>query len=124
MQDTGRSVDPDFVGAQGPKASGAKPEMVGGSTAPTGTGTRMRAKGDALRDISKAKNADLDNFIATNNEDYINKAVFYANNINKLENIRKDLFDKILETPLFDTKKFSNDFCEALENMQKIINRD
>ena len=69
------------------------------------------------------KNADLDNFIATNNEDYINKAVFYANNINKLENIRKDLFDKILETPLFDTKKFSNDFCEALENMQKIVSR-
>ena len=60
MQDTGRSVDPDFVGAQGPKASGAKPEMVGGSTAPTGTGTRMRAKGDALRDISKARGADLD----------------------------------------------------------------
>ena len=60
MQDQGRPVDPDFVGAQGPKASGAKPEMVGGSTAPTGTGTRMRAKGDAIRDISKTKNADLD----------------------------------------------------------------
>ena len=60
MQDQGRSVDPDLVGPQGLKASGAKPEMVGGSTAPTGTGTRMRAKGDAIRDISKAKNADLD----------------------------------------------------------------
>jgi hypothetical protein len=60
MQDTGRPVDPDFVAAQGPKASSAKPEMVGGSTAPTGTGARMRAKGDAIRDINKAKNADLD----------------------------------------------------------------
>ena len=69
------------------------------------------------------KNADLDNFIATNNEDYINKAVFYANNINKLENIRKDLFDKILETPLFDTKKFSNDFSfrKICKNKVKII---
>ena len=27
------------------------------------------------------KNADLNNFIASNNEDYISKAVFYANNI-------------------------------------------
>ena len=60
MQDQGRPVDPDLVGPQGLKASGAKPEMVGGSTAPTGTGTRMRAKGDAIRDISKTKNADLD----------------------------------------------------------------
>ena len=69
------------------------------------------------------KNAGLDNFIATNNEDYINKAVFYANNINKLENLRKNLFNKILETPLFDTKRFSEDFCEALENMQKTVGR-
>ncbi len=63
------------------------------------------------------KNAGLNNFIAINDEDYINKAVFYANNISKLENIRKELFDKVLDTPLFDTKKFSNDFCLALENM-------
>ena len=64
MQDTGRSVDPDFVAAQGPKASSAKPEMVGGPTAPKGTGSKLysrtRAKGDALRDISNTKNADLD----------------------------------------------------------------
>ena len=64
MQDAGRSVDPDFVAAQGPKASSAKPEMVGGPTAPKGTGSKLfsktRAKGDALRDISKARGADLD----------------------------------------------------------------
>ena len=63
------------------------------------------------------KNANLDNFIAINNEDYFNKAVFYANNISKLENIRKQLFDSVLKSPLFDTKEFSNDFCLALENM-------
>ena len=49
------------------------------------------------------KNANIDNFIATNNEDYIEKAVFYANNINELENVRKKLFDKIKKLPLFDT---------------------
>ena len=63
------------------------------------------------------KNAGLNNFIAINDEDYINKAVFYANNISKLENIRKELFDRVLDTPLFDTKEFSNDFCLALNNM-------
>ena len=70
------------------------------------------------------KNANIENFIATNNDDYVEKAVFYASNTNELEKIRQNLFNKILETPLFDTKGFSNDFCEALENMQKIINRN
>ena len=60
MQDSGRRVDPDLVGAQGVKASGAKPEMVGGSTAPKGAGARFRAQADATKDISKARSADLD----------------------------------------------------------------
>jgi len=66
------------------------------------------------------KNANIENFIAISNDDYVDKAVYYANNINELDKIRKDLFNKIRETPLFDTKGFSNDFCEALENMQRI----
>ena len=70
------------------------------------------------------KNANIENFIAKNNEDYIEKAVYYANNINELDNTRKNLFNKIKETSLFDSKGFSNDFCEALENMQKIISRN
>ena len=60
MQDQGRPVDPDFIGAQGPKASGAKPEMVGGSTKPSGAGAKFRAQADAAKDISKARSADLD----------------------------------------------------------------
>ena len=63
------------------------------------------------------KNANLDNFIASDNEDYISKAVFYANNIDKLDEVRKELFKKIVESPLFDTKSFSNDFCKALDDM-------
>ncbi len=70
------------------------------------------------------KNANIENFIATSNDDYIEKAVFYSSNLNQLDKVRKNLFNKINETPLFDTKGFSNDFCEALENMQKIISRD
>ncbi len=62
MQDTGRSVDPDLVGAQGVKASGAKPEMVG-TRAPSGKGARFRAQADAAKDISNARGADLDKAI-------------------------------------------------------------
>ena len=70
------------------------------------------------------KNANLENFIAASNDEYVEKAVFYANNINELDETRKRLFNKIQETPLFDTKGFSKDFCEGLENMQKIKVKD
>ena len=59
-QDAGRPVDPDFVAAQGPKASGAKPEMVGHSSSTKAERTRFRAERDAARDISRARGADLD----------------------------------------------------------------
>ena len=67
------------------------------------------------------KNANIDKFIATSNDDYVEKAVFYSNNINELQNVRKQLFDEILKTPLFDTRDFSNNFCDALDNMQEQV---
>tara|TARA_E500000178_G_scaffold343913_1_gene391396 strand:- start:1302 stop:3002 length:1701 start_codon:yes stop_codon:yes gene_type:complete len=67
------------------------------------------------------KNANIDKFIAISNEDYIEKAVFYSNNIYELENTREQLFDEILETPLFDTKGFSKNFCDALDQMYKQV---
>ncbi|MDC3038769.1 hypothetical protein OA094_00935 [Candidatus Pelagibacter sp.] len=70
------------------------------------------------------KNANIENFIAKNNSDYVEKAVYFANNINELEKARKNLFNKVIETSLFNTKDFSNNFCEALENMQKIKSAD
>ena len=70
------------------------------------------------------KSANLNNFIATSNEEYIEKAVFFANNIDELEKVRKELFDKVLETSLFDTASFSSDFCEALKNMLNSVNKN
>ena len=70
------------------------------------------------------KNANIDNFIATNNEDYINKAVYYANNIDKLEDVRKKLFEEIEKNSLFDTKAFSGDFFKALNDMILEVNKN
>ena len=70
------------------------------------------------------KNANIDNFIATNNEDYINKAVFYANNIDKLEDVRKKLFEEVEKSSLFNTKEFSNAFCKALNDMLLHVNKN
>ena len=70
------------------------------------------------------KNANIDDFISKNNEDYINKAVFYANNIDKLEDMRKKLFEEIEKSALFDTKGFSVDFCRALNDMILDVNKN
>ena len=69
------------------------------------------------------KNSNLDDFIAKNNEDYINLAIYYSNNIEKLDSIRKKLFEEIETSPLFDTKGFTNEFCRALDNMLTSINK-
>tara|TARA_B100000282_G_C31452042_1_gene362854 strand:+ start:34 stop:588 length:555 start_codon:yes stop_codon:yes gene_type:complete len=70
------------------------------------------------------KNANLSNFIAVNNEDYIEKASYYASNISELNTIRKDLFNQIYQTSLFDTKQFTNDFCQSLDQMVIEINKN
>ncbi len=59
-------------------------------------------------------NANLDNLIASSDEDYFNKAVYFSNNLDELEKLRKNLFENILDTPLFDTKNFSLHFSNKL----------
>ena len=54
-------------------------------------------------------NINLDEFIAENEHDYINKAVNFSMNPNKLENLNKDLRKKVLSSPLFDIETFSED---------------
>ncbi len=70
------------------------------------------------------KNANLSNFIAITDEDYIEKASYYASSISVLNTIRKDLFNRIYQTPLFDTKQFTNDFCRSLDQMIIEINKN
>ena len=70
------------------------------------------------------KNADLSNFVATDDEDYLEKAVYYASNIDKLNQVRKNLFDQIQKSPLFATKQFTNDFCNALDQMIIEVNKN
>ena len=70
------------------------------------------------------KNANLDKFIASNNNEYVDKAVYFASNINELDKERKMLFNEVEKSPLFNTKEFTKFFCEALNNMLKEVNKD
>ena len=65
-------------------------------------------------------NGNSQNFIASNQDDYIKKAVYFSNNLENLVKERKQIFENILNTPLFDSKKFSLDLQN---NLLKIYNR-
>ncbi len=63
------------------------------------------------------KNLNLDEFIASNKDDFINKGVLVISNLKKLSKLRKNLRLKALSSPLFDTKKFSKNFIEAINKV-------
>ena len=63
------------------------------------------------------KNLNLFELIASNKNDYVNKAVSLAENPNKLIQIRDNLFDNALSSPLFDTKNFSDQFFSSLKKL-------
>ena len=51
------------------------------------------------------------------NKEYALKAVELSKNFEKVIEIRKNLFDKALESNLFNNKKFSKEFYENLEKI-------
>jgi protein O-GlcNAc transferase len=63
------------------------------------------------------KNLGVEDLIAINEDDYILKAQKIANNKDKLLELRKNIFKISHETPLFDTKQFSQDFFGILEKI-------
>ena len=63
------------------------------------------------------KNLKLENLIARNEEDYINKSIDLSKKKEKYLNLRKSIFVEAPKSPLFDQKKFSKSFFEVLEEI-------
>jgi len=63
------------------------------------------------------KNLGIENLIANNEEDYILKVQNIADDQEELSKLRKKIFSTSYETPLFNTKKFSQDFFSILEKI-------
>ena len=61
------------------------------------------------------KNLNMEHLIAENEMEYIAIAKEFSENKDKLLNVRKEIFDQAISSPLFDTKSFSNDFFKSLE---------
>ena len=65
------------------------------------------------------KNAQLEKLITSNKDDYIKLAIYYANNPDKLIDLRLKIYNDILKTDLFDSKQFSKDFQKKLMKVYK-----
>ena len=56
------------------------------------------------------KNLGINYLVAKNEDDYISKAIYLSNNLDYLSEIRDNVFNDALNSPLFDTEKFGSDF--------------
>ena len=66
---------------------------------------------------SIACNTGLSDWVSESEEDYIDKAVRFASNLNDLSTLRSSLRGQALRSPVFNAKKFSKDFVLALETL-------
>ena len=64
-------------------------------------------------------NLGMQEFIAEDENDYLNKAITISENREKLSTIRKSLRNKVLNSPLFDMESFGQDFANLLNDVWK-----
>ncbi len=63
------------------------------------------------------KNLGIEYLVAKNEDDYVSKALFLSNNLDELTRIRDSVYNKALDSPLFNTKKFTDSFEKKLNNL-------
>lgn len=68
---------------------------------------------------SLMKNCGLDEYVTYSQEEYINKAVWFANNIDKLNNLKRDVRDSFLKSPICDYAGFTDEFEDKLISLYK-----
>ena len=65
------------------------------------------------------KNLNMEQLIAKDEEDYIQKLVNLTNNHNTYINLRKSVFSDAIKSPLFNIQDYSKSFFETLERIAK-----
>lgn len=79
-------------------------------------------QGDSLlarQGASMLHNAGLPDWIATDEPDYVRRAINFASNLQALGHLRAQLRQQVLASPLFDTKRFAADLLAALRGMHR-----
>ena len=69
-------------------------------------------------------NLNMNEWTASNNEDYVIKAIKFASDINILNSLKKKLIDSREKSALFNENIFSNQFKDALIEMWNIYKKE
>lgn len=62
-------------------------------------------------------NLKMEDFIAENKNDYVNKAIYWQQNSKKLKNLKQNLRNRALSSPVFDTVSFAKDFTNIIKEV-------
>ncbi len=73
--------------------------------------------------VSINKNLNMNNFIAKDQIDYIEKAKMISSDINKLNQIRKSLRSLAMNSPLFDNKDFGLELSKTLKDKWSLFSQ-
>ena len=65
------------------------------------------------------KNLNMEQLIAKNEDDYVSKAVSLSTDRDKFQNIRKSIFLDAIDSPLFNKKRFAENFFNSLREIIK-----
>jgi len=61
----------------------------------------------------------MEQLIAKDENDYVQKVINFANDKEKYINLRKCVFTDAIKSPLFNTKRFADNFFNALRKIIK-----
>jgi predicted O-linked N-acetylglucosamine transferase (SPINDLY family) len=64
-------------------------------------------------------NSDLKEYVTYSEDEYINKAVYFSKNINKLKNLKKEVRNKFVNGAVCDYKGFVGEFEDTIINLYK-----
>ncbi|MBT3791392.1 MAG: tetratricopeptide repeat protein [Alphaproteobacteria bacterium] len=81
--------------------------------------TRRGDRAGAHTGESIAYNAGLPDWIARDDDDYVELAVAHSSDLQKLISLRAQLRQQVLASPLFDGRRFAHNFEQALVGMWK-----
>ena len=59
-------------------------------------------------------NSNLKHLVAKNKNDYISMAISFSKDLVKLEKMRRHIFNEVLKTNTFNTKKFAANFWKSI----------
>ena len=66
----------------------------------------------------------MPDWIANDRDDYVDKAIAFASDLNSLSQLRESLREQVLASRFFDAPQFAEDFQTAVRQMWRRCNQD